>query len=310
MKANCRRASLLIFSFILSLLIPVFSATAFEFPAAGWHRGDVSLAQENSRVAVLKALNSVNPHIEVDILDFVDKDGKRVGLVSHDYLMKRATGQDGAFSVKYNDVAALPQNQANSKLQPEPFMTVIDLFEMIKKRKEQGVTPNVSLDMKDEGKNAEEFGKWVGKLIQQYDFQKHVFASSFYKSNAFAIKEACPECLVGGLVFNDHFALKHLDYKYTSLDLTTLSELTYFMGFWGKEKFNHDFVLIQDDIFFKNPEIVDFWKKERGAKFVGVFVYSKETGYTKEEWELLKKLDWMELDPPQMNQYLEMKKGQ
>lgn len=245
----------------------------------------------------------------MDIIDFIDQNGNRVGLVSHDYELKRATGLEGAFSKQYNDLSKLPKNLANPKLPPEPFLTVIDLFELIKKRKEQGVTPTVSLDLKDESKNAEEFGKWVGKLIQKYGFQNHVFASSFFKSNAFAIKATCPECMVGGLVSNDHFTLKYLDYQHSSLDLTPLSEYTFFMGFWGKKEFNHDFILIQDDIFFKHPDLVDYWKNVRKVKLVGVFVYNKERLYTAAEWELLKKVDWMELDPPQMNQYLKMKSG-
>lgn len=295
--------------FALAILIAGTPSWSFNFPAAGWHRGDVSVAQENSRAAISKALNSTNPNFETDIIDFVDQNGKRVGLLSHDYLMKRATGEDGAFSKKYNDLSKLPKNRANPEMPAEPFMTVIELFDLIKERKAQGVTPTVSLDMKDEGKSAEEFSQWVGRLIRQYGFQQHVFASSFFKSNAFAIKAACPECMVGGLVFNDHFALKHLDYHHTSLDLTTLSEITYLFGFWGKKEFNHDFVLIQDDIFFAHPELADYWKNVRKAKFVGVLVYNKNRGYTEKEWELLKKADWLELDPLQMNQYLQMKKA-
>jgi glycerophosphoryl diester phosphodiesterase len=310
MKTSFESAVKLLFGSSLAIIFLLANgyAGAFDAPATGWHRGDASVAQENSRAAMMKALNSTNPNIETDIIDFVDQTGKRVGLVSHDYLMKRATGEDGAFSVRYNDLKKLPKNKANALMPEEPFMTVIELFDMIKAWKARGVTPIVSLDMKDEGKDAEEFAKWVGKLIREYGFTNHVFASSFFKSNAFAVKEACPECMVGGLVFNDHFALKHLDYQHTSLDLTTLSEITYLFGFWGKKEFNHDFVLIQDDIFFSQPDLVDYWKNVRKSKFVGVFVYNKNRGYTEKEWELLNKVDWMELDPPQMNQYLQIKK--
>lgn len=287
-------------------MLTVGNSYAFDFPAAAWHRGDTSFAQENSRAALAKAIHSTSPNIEVDIIDFIDQNGNRVGLVSHDYRMKRATGLKGAFSDQYQDLLKLPKNQANPELAPEPFMTVIDLFELIKARKEQGVTPIVSLDMKDESKKAGEFGQWVGSLIRKYNFQNHVFASSFFKSNAFAVKVTCPDCLVGGLVFNDHYALKYLDHRYSSLDLTTLSELTFFLGFWGKKKFSHDFILIQDDIFFQHPELVDYWKNVRKVKFVGVFVYNKERTYTVAEWELLRKVDWLELDPPQMKQYLKM----
>lgn len=283
------------------------NSQAFDFPAAGWHRGDASFAQENSRAALDKALQSDAPNIEVDIIDFIDQNGNRVGLVSHDYRMKRATGLKGTFSDQYHDLLKLPKNHANPELAPETFMTVVELFDMIKDRKEEGITPMVSLDLKDESKNAEEFGQWVGSLIRKYNFQEHVFASSFFKSNAFAVKTACPECLVGGLVFNDHYALKYLDHRYSSLDLTTLSECTFFLGFWGKKGFSHDFILIQDDIFFRHPELTDYWKTVRKVKFVGTFVYNKERTYTAAEWELLKKVDWLELDPPQMNQYLKMK---
>lgn len=303
------KRGLIAISIFLFLMLSGFGH-AFDFPAAAWHRGDTSFAQENSRAALVRVLRSDSPNIEADIIDFIDQNGNRVGLVSHDYKMKRATGLKGAFSDQYHDLLKLPKNRANPELAPEPFVTIIDLFELIKARKERGVTPMVSLDMKDESKNAGEFGQWVGKLIQQYGFQNHVFVSSFFKSNACAVKAVCPECLVGGLVFNDHYALKYLDHRYSSLDLTTLSEWTFFLGFWGKKEFAHDFILIQDDIFFQHPELVEYWKNVRMVKFVGVFVYNKERPYTTAEWKLLRKADWLELDPPQMKQYLKMKECQ
>src|SRR5512136_2525062 len=113
--------------FISIILTAGISAWAFNFPAAGWHRGDVSYAQENSRAAISKALNSRNPNFETDIIDFVDQNGKRVGLVSHDYHMKRTTGEHGAFSKRYEDVTKLPKNKANPNMPGEPFMTVIEL---------------------------------------------------------------------------------------------------------------------------------------------------------------------------------------
>ncbi len=296
----------LILAFIMVLPMAL-ECSAFNFPGVAWHRGDAAFAQENSRAALTKALNSANPNIELDIIDFVDQNGQRVGLVSHDYLMKRATGLPGAFTEKYNDLSKLPQNAANPQLPPQPFMTVVEFFELIKERKAQGVTPTVSLDMKDESKNAEAFGKWVGEMIKRYGFQNHIFASSFFLNNVAPLKTACPECLTGGLVFNDHYALQFLSYKYSSLDVTTLSKFTFFLGFLGKTEVPHDFILIQDDIFFNNPELVDYWKNTRKVKFVGVFVYDKNHQYSVAEWNLLKKVDWIELDPPQMNQYLQMK---
>jgi len=284
------------------------TASAKGFPAAGWHRGDVSAAQENSMAAVLKALGSLCPNIEVDLIDFVDGNGNRVGLLVHDYEMDRVVGSMGEFA-KYLDISKLPRNSADPDLSPEPYMSVVELFELIKVKKREGTIPLVSLDLKEEGDKAEEFGNWLGKLIKDYGFQEHVFASSFYKSNVVGVKSACPECLVGGLVFNDHYALKRLDYQYTSLDLTTFSKLTFLVGFLGKEEFPHDFVLFQDDIFFANQELADYWKKVRKVKFVGVFVYKKDRPYTYEEWNKLEKVDWLELDPPQMNQKLEMLKN-
>lgn len=298
---------------ILFILISIFvlslsaSSNAFNFPGAGWHRGDAAFAQENSRAALTKALNSANPNIELDIIDFIDAKGNRVGLASHDYLMKRATGLPGAFSDKYNDLSKVPPNAANPQLPPQPFMTVVELFELIKEKKAQGVTPTVSLDMKEEGKNVEAFAKWVGEMIKAYGFQDHVFASSFFANNIAPLKITCPECLVGGLVFNDHWGLQFLSYKYSSVDITPISKATFFLGFLGKKEYPLDFILIQDDIFFKNPELVDYWKNTRKVKFVGIFVYNKERPYTDVEWTLLKKVDWIELDPPQMNQYLQMK---
>lgn len=291
--------------FILCFLVG--NSLAFNFPQAGWHRGEASFAQENSRAAIAKALDSINPNIELDIIDFVDQNGSRIGLVSHDYLMKRSTGLSGTFSPKYNNVSQLPPNAANPDLPPQPFLTVVELFEMIKEKKAKGITATVSLDMKEEGKNAEAFGKWVGEMIKGYGFHDHVFASSFFLNNVAPLKAACPECLVGGLVFNDHFALRFLNNHYSSLDITTFGRWTFFLGFPGKQEYPHDFVLIQDDIFFEQPELADYWKKTRKVKFVGVFTYNKELSYNVAEWNLLKKVDWLELDPPQMKHYLRMK---
>ena len=308
---NKTRMPLIILSVLLFILL-TSSALAFTFPAAGWHRGDVTVAQENSRKAITAALNSSLPNIEFDLSDFFDESGKRVGLVAHDYEMKRATGKKGYYH-DYHNPSKLPLNMANRDLPGEPFMTVIEMFDLIKARKAAGVTPQVSLDLKEE-KTGEEFGKWVGRLIREYGFQDHVFASSFFKDNVVGVKEACPECLVGGLVFDDQWALQFLSEKYTSLDLTTLSKLTFFLGFLGKKEYPHDFVLIQDSILLKKPELIDYWKNVRKVKFVGAFAHEhdhtqpyKKKLFTEGEWKILKRADWLELDPPQMRQYLEMK---
>ncbi|MDP2734664.1 MAG: hypothetical protein Q8P12_00485 [bacterium] len=263
------------------------------------------MAQENSRKAIMQALSNSSSNLEFDIIDFTDETGKRVGLVSHDFDMKRATGQKGPFN-RYHDLTVLPNNAANPKLPPETFMTILDIFDLIKKSKEAGVTPTVSLDLKEEGDGGLDFGRWIGGLIRDYGFQDHMFASSFFKSNVVGVREACKECRVGGLVFNDHWALKYLDHRYTSLDLTGLSKATFFFGFLGKEEYPHEFVLIQDDIVFQEPELIDYWRNIRKVKFVGVYVYDKERPYTDSEWKILQKVDWLELDPPQMQQYLKL----
>lgn len=257
----------------------------------------------------MKALHSASPNIEFDLIDFKNSRGERVGLLAHDYDMKRATGRKGLFN-EFNDPARIPLNIADRSLPAEPFMTVINAFEMIRQCKEAGVVPTVSLDLKEE-KTGEEFGRWVGGLIREYGFQDHVFASSFFKENVIGVKAACPECLVGGLVFDDHWSLQFLSHKYTSLDLTLLSKFTFFLGFLGKEKYPHDFVLIQDSILLQEPELIDYWKKERKVKFVGVYVYEpdhslpyKKSIFTDDEWKILRRVDWLELDPPQMEQYL------
>ncbi len=313
-RGNIRHLAFLVLGvFLLFTIIPTAPVHAFKFPAAAWHRGDVTVAQENSRKAITAALNSASPNIEFDLSDFTDENGKRVGLVAHDYEMQRATGEKGFYN-KFHSTAKLPKNIANRALPGEPFMTVIEMFDLIKERKTAGVVPMVSLDLKEEGKTGEEFGKWLGKLIQSYGFQDHVFASSFYRSNVAGVKAACPECLVGGLVFDDHWALQFLSSENTTLDLTGVSWATFFLGFLGKEEYSHDFVLIQDSIVLKKPELIDYWKKERKVKFVGVFAHEfdhkkpyKEKLYTEDEWKVLRKADWLELDTPQMGQYLNMK---
>jgi len=140
-----------------------------NFPAAGWHRGDVSVAQENSLKAIERALQSFSPNIEVDLIHFIDEKGDTVGLLAHEYEMKRTTGMKGKF-----------------------------------------------FDQKD-------------------------------------------------------------------------------------------FVLVQDDIVFSQPALIEYWRNVRKVKFVGVFVYEKERGYTDAEWQILKKADWLELDPLQMRQREERK---
>lgn len=292
-------------TFFSFLTIFYFSSniSAHGFPAAGWHRGNVSVAQENSRNAIVSAFRSASPHIEVDVIDFIDEKGNRIGLLAHDTEIEKPNGSIIKFS-DYKSLKSLPHNSANSKLPPNPYITVIDLFKLIKKFKKRGITPFVSLDVKEDRETEEEFGIWLGALIQKYNFQKHVFASSFHKSNIVGIKNACPECLTGGIIFNDHWALKYLDHRYTSLDVNFLGKLTYVLGFLGKKEYPHDFVLIQDDILFSEPYLVDYWKKVRNVKFIGVFVYKKGRPYTEKERKALKSIDWLELDPPQMSQRL------
>lgn len=289
----------------VALLLVAFAppARAADFPAAAWHRGDVSVGQENSRSAIVAALASLSPNIEVDIIGFTDTGGAMIGLLAHDYDMERVTGGKGPFA-RYHDITQLPPNKANPALPPEGYLSVIALFEMIKSCKNTGKVVRVSLDMKEEGDGGEAFGRWVGNLIKSYGFQEHVFASSFYPSNVTGVKAACPECMIGGLVYRDHWALRFLDYRHTSLDITGLGKATFFLGFLGKKEFPVDFVLIQDFILVAHPELIEFWKKERNVKFVGAFVHDKERPYTVREWEMLQKADWLELDPPQMHQYL------
>ena len=105
-----------IFFGLFLFLFLIGNSDAFDFPAAAWHRGDTSFAQENSRAALVRALQSDSPNIEADIIDFIDQNGNRVGLVSHDYKMQRATGLKGAFSERYKDPAKLPKNRANPNL--------------------------------------------------------------------------------------------------------------------------------------------------------------------------------------------------
>lgn len=100
--------------FCLPIIFFAFAASAyaFDFPTAGWHRGDVESAQENSRKAVLNAFESPLPNIEVDITDFVNEIGQRIGLLSHDYDMERITGVKGKF-IDHHDIAKLSKNSAN-----------------------------------------------------------------------------------------------------------------------------------------------------------------------------------------------------
>lgn len=287
----------------LLLIALTMAARAADVPAAAWHRGDVSVGQENSRSAIAAALASLSPNIEVDIIGFTDADGAMIGLLAHDYDMERITGEKGPFA-RYHEITELPPNKADPALPPEGYLSVIELFEMIKSYKNTGKVVRVSLDMKEEGGGGEAFGRWVGNLIKSYGFQEHVFASSFYPSNVAGVKAACPECMIGGLVYRDHWALRFLDYRHTSLDITGLGKATFFLGFLGKKEFPVDFVLIQDDILVAHPELIEFWKKERKVKFVGAFVHDKERPYTVREWEILQKADWLELDPPQMRQFL------
>ena len=300
---NSFRFFCMLLSLLFRIAIPAESI-ASDPPVAGWHRGNVASFQENSRKAIVKALDSEVPNIEVDIIDFINEDGKRVGLLTHDYMMKRITGAKGKFG-EHNSLPELGLNRANPNLPPESFMSVLSLFELLREKKDAGTIPTVSLDMKEEGRQGKEFGRWVGRLIKEFGFEKHVFASSFYPSNVKGVKEECPDCMVGGLVFNDHWALKLLNPHYSSLDLSPMSKATFLFGYLFKKEFSHDFVLIQDDILFQQPELAAYWRNTRHVKFVGVFTYEKFRPYSEQEWQILQTADWLEIDPVQMNQYME-----
>jgi glycerophosphoryl diester phosphodiesterase len=291
-------------SFLLGIPVAAM-CQAGDRPVAAWHRGDVSIAQENSRDAIAAALDSTTPNIEVDLIDFMDGEGGRGGLLAHDRTTDRLTGKKGVFK-DFSRPSDIGENRSNPELPPAAFMTVPELFKLIEEKKNSGTTPLVSLDLKEEGPDEEAFGRWLGCMIRDYGFEEHVFVSSFYPDSIRGVKEACPECMVGGLVFNDHWALRYLSPNYTTLDLSPLSRATFFLGFLGKKKYPHDFVLIQDDILFGRPGLVDYWRNTRGVKFVGVFTYEKTRPYTAEEWTILQSADWLEIDPVQMRQYMEL----
>ena len=275
-----------------------------RLPAAAWHRGDHSSFQENSRRAIERSLQSPVPNVEVDVIDFVTTSGERVGLLAHEDNMARLTGVPRRFFT-FHAIEQLPQNRVQPKLAPEPFMTVVEFFDLIHEYKGGGVIPIVSLDLAESGTTGETFGGWIGTLIKRYGFTDHVFAASRLKSNIVGLRKSCPECLMGGEIYQRHWALRYLDHGHTTLDLTTLSEITFFLGFLGKKNFHHDFVLIPDDLVFHHPEVMDIWRRERAVKFVGVYVFEKQRPYSADEWRILEKADWLELDPPQMNQYIE-----
>ncbi|MDX8393834.1 MAG: hypothetical protein R8K21_04525 [Mariprofundales bacterium] len=277
-------------------------------PAAAWHRGDVRKWQEDSDLALLSSLQSASPNIEVDLIDFINEKGEHVGLVAHDYDMLRASGSKDKYIDQHN-VQKLPARQVDKNLPASGYWTVLDLFAAIDASKAKGIIPLVSLDLKEEGDSGEDFGRWIGTLIREHNMQNHVFASSFYKTNVVGVEDSCPECLTGGLVFDDHFALQFLANEYTSLDISTIGRILFFFGFPCKDEYKHDFVLIQDDIFLQHPELSNYWKTQRGVKFVGVYTYGKaQKAYTDAEWAILQQADWLELDPIQMQQYLHLPK--
>jgi len=295
--------------FIKVALIGVLISTqinlhALDFPDAGWHRGDVSVAQENSRKAILAAFESDVINLEVDVCDFIDEQGHRVGILAHECNMERTTDNEGLF-IDHHSFSKLPKIIIDSTLQPEPFMSVLEFFDLIEEVKKKGTTPIVSLDLKEEGETAQKFGVWLGHQIQKRQFVDHVFASSPFREPLIGIKSACVKCLVGGLVFDHHWVMMFLSHHNSTLDISTLGKILFFLGFPFKNEFSHDFVLIHDDVLFSNPDLPDYWRKTRNVKFVGVYVYEKNRPYTKEEWEKLSKADWLELDPPQMSQKLD-----
>ncbi|MBT8342116.1 MAG: hypothetical protein HKP58_04740 [Desulfatitalea sp.] len=150
LKTGQLRATVLWMAIVFAgLCSSAFGTQVFQsIPTAGWHRGDVSFAQENSYRAIEAALNSESPHIEVDIIDFIDGAGKRVGLLAHDCDKQRLTGTGGAF-IDDHELNQAGMIRADAELPAEPFMTVLDLFRLIAERKNSGVLPMVSLGMKE-----------------------------------------------------------------------------------------------------------------------------------------------------------------
>lgn len=271
-------------------------------PRLAFHRGNTHVAQENSRRAIIAALESSTPNIEVDITNFISN-GKEVGLLAHENEMQRTTGVDGVFQ-SYRDIESLPDNRENPLLEPEKFMTIIELFDLIKAYKTRDKPlPIVSLDIKVE-ENGEPFGMWLGNLIQAYGFEGHVFASSFWNGSLDGLKTTCAHCLTGGVVFQDHWALRFLDPQYSALDLADATKVGFFLGFPDKEMVRHDFVLIHDTIFFDAPEIADQWRDQRGVQFVGIFTQGDHGVYSEEQWRLIreKNILWLELSPDHIGQ--------
>ena len=281
------------------------SAAHFEGgpqPLAFWHRGDVEAGQENSLAALRSALASPSPNLEVDVIDFIDAQGERVGLLAHETTMSRTTGREGRFI----DLASRDGvvNRVDPSLPPEPFPSVVKLFDLVKAFiDETGTPPLLSLDLKEDGPQAEVFGAWLGALVRQYGFEEHAVASSFYPDALAGYRTGCPPCIVGGLVYEEHWALQFLPPTDTSLDTTPISQALFFAGFPFRSRVDLDFVYIQDDVLLRHPDLVRYWREQRGVRYVAAFSTDPQRSFAPDEWSVLAEVDWLDLDPVQMAQY-------
>lgn len=258
-----------------------------------WHRGDVSKGQESGEKALRASLESEYPNVEVDAIYFEDGAGKQVGLISHDLTMERLTGKEGKFA-GYNSIEILPLCTVNKELPPEKFITVIDFLNLFMDYKKRGIPALADLELKEDTNKGEIFGRWVGQQLVNYGLQKEVFVSSFFYSNMKGAKEACPDCLHGGNIYEDHWLLGRLPTSITVFDL--------FHPFSETKKIN--IINIQDKVLLKNPQIAEYWEKQRRVTFVAMFSSNPEKIYTDKELQIIvQHTRWGEFDPKQIEAY-------
>lgn len=165
------------------------------------HRGNSTVAPENTLPAIKSALKSTTDYIEIDVQE--TKDGKVV--LMHDSNLFRTTGVYGKVSdMTYEELKNLDAGGWFSKEYVNTKIPALEeVLELCKGKKK------LNIEIKS-GENMPDLEEKVVTLIEKYDFVRQCVVTSVYKESLNKVKEL-NEDIVTGYILSSAYGRYYLD---------------------------------------------------------------------------------------------------
>ncbi|MDH5228705.1 MAG: hypothetical protein OEZ58_14675 [Gammaproteobacteria bacterium] len=259
-------------------------------PLFFFHRGDARNFPENSMQAIVSALNSVSPYVEIDIVDFVDQQQGRLGLIYHCTDCQSILAKSKKIG-KYSSLQYLKNATGLSNV-----VTFIELLDYLQTLEQNFV---ISLDIKEDNPNvALSFGRWLASELMQRNLESHFIISSPFKLALDGIRQVSENVLIGSIVVRDHPFMKQISPLMTMLDYDFTNRVKLFINFYIRKKikaYHHDLILFPLSFILQHPEYIDYWRNKRKTDLVGAYQDSDDFDVQQFDIQVLQKLNWVEM---------------